>query len=243
MRKRLPRSRFNQDVIVTDAERKKLKDTYCSGINEIKNVFDYVIDYQNRSNNSRFYDEYNYIRIASVILRIYEVSIEDIIRIKIDDVDIKNNTINLSNGNSIIIDHKLFEYIEKAMSIKYPVDQHLVYDSRRLKFTSKDGFINMTNNFKTYVNTVLQQNDMNTISAISYSSLRDSIRFEKVLNRDKECKFSHNFYDLKTVLKSEFITKECTVTNTNLKIRTKYDLYLKWFKVFYEEAAWENGEF
>ena len=243
MRKRLPRSRFNQDVIVTDAERKKLKDTYCSGINEIKNVFDYVIDYQKKSNNLRFYDEYNYIRIVSIIFRLYDIPIKDIIELEKSNINLKEYTIAFQKYN-ISIDGMMFDYIKHAVNVSDMMhSKYIICDSGGNKIENEKGFMSLMNNFKTYMKTILSKNNNFSLKLISANSLRDSMRFESVLKKDSEIGFTHNLKLLKPIFMSEFITRDCSQSNINMKIRLKYDLYLKWFKVFYEERGWEEGEY
>lgn len=243
MRKRLPRSRFNQDVIVTDAERKKLKDTYCSGINEIKNVFDYVIDYQKKSNNMRFYDEYNFIRVSAVILRLYSIPISEIINFKNADINMKSGSIN--KGNYIVnIDNRLFEYIKRGFEFSTMLNsEYLICNSNGNQICTEEEFTSFLSTFRVYMKNVLNKTDCSNLQTISISALRDSIIFEKIFEQDRKIKFTHDFKLLKSIFVSEFITKDCSQSNVSVKVNSKYDLYLKWFKVFYEEAAWANGEF
>ncbi len=88
--------------------------------------------------------------------------------------------------------------------------------------------ISIINNFIKYIKTIPSL-------SISLVCMRDSIRFENILKHDEGIGFSHEFDILKDIFKQQFITKECSKTNITTKIRAKYDLYLKWFKVFYEE--------
>ena len=215
-------------LTISESERNKILNFYYKSIDDIIILFDRVVEYQNSSNNMRFYDRYNYVRITSIILRLYDIPFSEILNLKIEDINMHTASINVNN-ETFIIDTRFLKYINKSIELSKTIGtDYIICDSGGNRFSDEETLKTFINNFIKYIKTIPSL-------SISLVCMRDSIRFENILKHDEGIGFSHEFDILKDIFKQQFITKECSKTNITTKIRAKYDLYLKWFKVFYEE--------
>lgn len=221
------------EITTTEDEKKKLLESYFKTISDIAKVFDTIIEFQNNIRNNLYLQEYNKVRFCALVFRIYEIAAEDIINLTADNVDVESMVVKTSSRD-VEIDIELFKYVDFA--VQYATQHNtskLITSSGKHSFANALEFKNMMSHFSVYCNDVLYQMSYKPTTTVSPIALRDSVKFEKVLKADTEIGLTHDYTKLKEALWLEFPPKNKD-SNVYAKIALKYEMYIKWYKVFYE---------
>ena len=213
-------------------DRMKIENAYCCGIDDIVNILLMIEKYQQTNSPNHYLSKFNCIRFAAYILRLYDISITTIINIKNSDVNITNSSIMIDN-ESVFFDKRLFRFIIQGYQYnKNNSFDMLIHPATRKRFVSEREFSNRIGAFATYCKKCFSNLQYKNLTTISLTSLRDSMRFEQLYLLDSKDNFSHNFDNLKPLLK-EFYFWANNNTASSTRVLLKYELYLKWYEVFY----------
>lgn len=224
---------MSQNIVVTEEDRKKILESYYKNIKDIVKVFDAISEYQNNNPNNPYLKEYNKVRFCAYVFRIHEIPVETLADLTVDDIDRKNMVVK-TQDKDVKIFPELFKYVDSA--VQYATQngmRKLITVKDKREFKSAIELKHMTSHFSEYCSDALYQISYKPTTIMSLIALRDSVKFEKVLKADTEIGLTHDYTSLKEALRLEFPPKNKD-SNVYAKIASKYEMYIKWYKVFYE---------